>query len=164
MVPQLKIAPLFRVVSSTFPKILPLFRMVSSTFSEILTPILHENRYNLARKRTPIFCISSTLLLTHPFFNQIKNRQKLTFSSTRSKNIFTPFFKFRVHAHGKFSPLFFKFRVHAQEINPFLQILRTLYVREHSFFFAKFGTIMHTQCSMKVTRGYGHAMVYCLVQ
>ena len=132
MVPQLKISPPFRTVSSTF--------------SKIFTLILHENRYNLARKRTPNFCILSTLLLTHPFFNQIKNRQKLTFSSTRSENIFTPFFKFRVHAHGKFSPFFFKFRVHAQEINPFLQILRTLYVREHSVEKTPFSRNLEPSC------------------
>ena len=80
-----------------------------------------------------------------------------TFSSTRSENIFTRalFSNFEYTLMEIFYPLFFTFWVHTKEINPFFSISRTLYVREHSVkktpFFAKFGTIMRTHLSMRVT-------------
>ena len=126
MVPQLKIAPLFRAVSSTFSEISPLFRVVSSTFSEILTPILHENRYNLARKRTPFILLSTYTFADTPLFQPNQEQTKThifeyTFkkyfhsffqiSSTRSWKIFTPFFSNFEYTPRKSTP-FYKFCVH----------------------------------------------------
>ena len=54
------------------PRIWPLFRGVSSTFSAIFTPILHKTGTNWPLKNTPIFRIPSTLLLNHPYFRNFK--------------------------------------------------------------------------------------------
>ena len=64
MVPQLKIAPLFCVVSSTFVYFHPYFT---------------RKQVQFCQKRTPFFGISSTLSLTHPLFGHIKNREKLIY-------------------------------------------------------------------------------------
>ena len=106
------------------PRIWPLFRGVSSTFSAIFTPILHKTGTNWPLKNTPISRIPSTLLLKHPYFRNFK----YTFTESKTENCIQgpqgpeekkhPFFQFRVQA--KKHP-FFRFRVQAHENNPFFK-------------------------------------------
>ena len=65
---------IFKVVTMIVPqpRIWPLFRGVSSTFSAMFTPTLHKSGTNWPLKNTPIFRIPSTLLLNHPYFRNFK--------------------------------------------------------------------------------------------
>ena len=148
------------------PRIWPLFRGVSSTFSAIFTPILHKTGTNWPLRNTPIFRIPSTLLLKHPYFrnfkytftDRVKNR-KLQTRTPRTRRKKTPLFS--ISSTSSKTP-FFRFRVQAHENNPFFQNCEHFHVREHACFKKRplFTRNLERSCVHEVNTEWQHRGIF----
>ena len=74
-----KLPPFFARFRVPFQKFHPFFCAVSSTFVDILTSILHENKYNFARKKNPFIWHFKHTFADTPLFRPNQEQTKTHF-------------------------------------------------------------------------------------